>query len=96
MVSRATLLVVVVVVYIVAAVLVLVLVPLVLILSDAIRKEHDEVLAGGQKLDFETIERMEYLHTAVKETLRLRPPIILIWRKALVDFTYKSMMDACV
>jgi sterol 14-demethylase len=60
-------------------------------IREAIRKEQSEVLEKGQKLDFETIEKMEFLHNSVKETLRLRPPIILIWRKALQDFTYRGM-----
>lgn len=41
-------------------------------------------------LDYEKFKEMKYLNLAIKETLRLCPPIMAVFRKAEVDFPYKD------
>jgi len=64
---------------------------------DALNKVYEEQvkIMGGEEhlhdsLDFEKVKDMNYLHCAVKETLRLNPPIIVIWRTTEEDFRYKN------
>lgn len=45
---------------------------------------------GKEELTYESVKDMTYLENCMKEVLRLRPPIILIFRKAIVDFIYKN------
>lgn len=42
------------------------------------------------KLTYEKYKQMKYLDRAIKETLRLWPPIMAVFRKAEVDFKYKD------
>ncbi len=51
-------------------------------------KEQDEVMGADnatKTLDFDAVGKMEYLQNAVKETLRMHPPLILLMRAALQD-----------
>eukprot|EP01038_Epipyxis_sp_PR26KG_P007880 gene7880-10696_t len=57
---------------------------------DMLQKMMDEqkvVLEGNMNidLDFNYINKMEYLQNCVKESLRMFPPLILLMRKALID-----------
>jgi len=55
-----------------------------------VNKELDEVWPEGTDLDLDKVQNMKYLGLCIKETLRLRPPIILIWRKVMEPFKYKN------
>jgi len=55
-----------------------------------IMKEQQEVRGSKEHILLEDVEQMTYLHDTMKETLRLRPPIILVWRKVSQDFQYKD------
>uniref|UniRef100_A0A6B2L3G3 Cytochrome P450 n=1 Tax=Arcella intermedia TaxID=1963864 RepID=A0A6B2L3G3_9EUKA len=58
---------------------------------EAVLKEQEAVVQG-QKLDFEKIRSLEVLDSCISESLRLRPPIILIFRKVMQDFTVKNFV----
>jgi len=53
-------------------------------------EEQEEVWPEGSELDFDKLAKMNYLNYCIKETLRLRPPIILVWRKTRQDFQYQD------
>jgi len=55
-----------------------------------ILKEQREVRGQIEHIDMETVEKFNFLHYAIQESLRLRPPIILVWRVALKNFSYKG------
>jgi len=57
---------------------------------NAVIEEQKAVLDGDTKLSHEHLKKMDILGASIKETLRLRPPIILIWRKAMQEFRYKE------
>ena len=54
---------------------------------DEVMKEQNKVLNGELKapLDFDSVGNMEYLQNAIKESLRLHPPLILLMRMAMKD-----------
>jgi sterol 14-demethylase len=54
---------------------------------DEVMKEQNNVLNGNLKapLDFDSVGNMEYLQNAIKESLRLHPPLILLMRMAMKD-----------
>jgi len=55
--------------------------------------EQKQVLSKndrGAPLSYENVKAMKFLEYTLKETLRFRPPIILVWRKAVQDFKYKE------
>ena len=59
---------------------------------DEIMAEQNELIAEyGTDFSLEVVDKMDKLHAAIKETLRLTPPLILVIRKALVDFQVKTM-----
>ncbi len=47
-------------------------------------------VVGDKAIDYEVIKDLDYLEGIIKEVLRLRPPIIIIWRKVMKAFSYKS------
>jgi len=53
-------------------------------------KEQDDVLQGRDSLTFEDIENFKVLERAMTETLRMRPPIIMLMRRVLQDVQYKD------
>jgi len=52
---------------------------------EALIKEQENIV-GNDPLDFEKVKRMEFLECCMSESLRINPPIILIWRVAMQDF----------
>jgi len=56
---------------------------------EAVMQEQEKVVGDGP-LDFEKIKKMELLENCMSESLRLRPPIILIWRVAVQNFQLKG------
>jgi sterol 14-demethylase len=55
-------------------------------------EEQRLVLRPGVPFDFEALKQMTYLANCLKETLRLNPPIIIVERKAEVDWSYKGFV----
>ncbi|MCA9771830.1 MAG: cytochrome P450 [Myxococcales bacterium] len=51
-----------------------------------VREELDRVFADGREVSFQTMRECERLEWAIKETLRLHPPLIMLMRKLLKDF----------
>lgn len=54
----------------------------------AIMKEQGEVLNGSRNMTLDALRRLGALERAIKEAERLRPPLIMLMRKILRDFTY--------
>jgi len=54
--------------------------------------EEQKRIVGDSSLDFEKIREMELLENCMSETLRLRPPIILIWRVAMQNLKIKDFV----
>jgi len=52
--------------------------------------EEQKRVVGDGHLDFQKLKEMELLESCMTETLRLRPPIILVWRVATSDFKWKD------
>lgn len=52
------------------------------------KEVFDDDLSG--KCDFDKLNNMQLLHDSMKEALRLRPPLILLIRKALKDLAVKA------
>mmetsp|Transcript_9826 Transcript_9826/g.21897 ORF Transcript_9826/g.21897 Transcript_9826/m.21897 type:complete len:412 (+) Transcript_9826:547-1782(+) len=50
-----------------------------------LHEEQGQVLAGKKKLDYDVVNKMEFVHNCMRETLRLCPPLILLMRMALKD-----------
>jgi sterol 14-demethylase len=53
-----------------------------------LRAEQDRILGDRDDLTLEDLRAMSSLENAVKETLRLYPPIIMMMRRALKPFEY--------
>jgi len=58
---------------------------------EAVMEEQKRVVGDGP-LDFQKIKDLELLENCMSESLRLRPPIILIWRVAMQDFKIKDFV----
>lgn len=54
---------------------------------EEVMKEQNEVLEGklDSSIDFEAVKKMSYLQTAVMESLRMHPPLIMLMRMAMKD-----------
>ncbi len=52
---------------------------------EAVRGELDELYAGGAEVSYQALREMPRLESAVKEALRLHPPLILLLRVAKED-----------
>jgi sterol 14alpha-demethylase len=52
--------------------------------------ELDALYADGRDVSYQALREMPQLENAVKETLRLHPPLIWLPRTALVDFEYRD------
>lgn len=57
---------------------------------DRVVAEHDEIFPPSEEftLDFDKWKNLEVMNNCLKETLRLRPPIIMVFRRAMVDWQY--------
>jgi len=56
---------------------------------EAVIEEQQKVL-GNSPLDFQKLKELELLENCMTESLRLRPPIILVWRVATSEFKFKE------
>jgi sterol 14-demethylase len=52
--------------------------------------ELDKIYADGREVSYQALREIPALENAVKEALRLHPPLIWLPRTALVDFAYKD------
>lgn len=55
-----------------------------------VQAQLDEVSADGKAFSYDSLRELDLLENAVKETLRLHPPLIMVTRKVMYDFTYKD------
>jgi sterol 14-demethylase len=55
-------------------------------------EELDKIYADGREISYQALREIPRLENAVKEALRLHPPLIWIPRTALVDFAYKDWL----
>jgi cytochrome P450 len=54
--------------------------------------EIDALYADGRDVSYQALREIPELENAVKETLRLHPPLIWLPRTALVDFAYEGFV----
>ena len=52
--------------------------------------ELDALYADGREVSHQALREIPELENAIKETLRLHPPLILLMRKVMFDFHYKG------
>jgi sterol 14-demethylase len=52
--------------------------------------ELDEIYADGREVSYQALREIPLLECALKETLRLHPPLVILMRKVLHDFHYKG------
>ncbi len=52
--------------------------------------ELDEIYADGRDVSYQALREIPLLECALKETLRLHPPLVILMRKVMSDFDYKS------
>ena len=55
-----------------------------------ISAELDELYADGRDVSYQALREIPLLECALKETLRLHPPLIILMRKVMHDFHYKG------
>jgi sterol 14-demethylase len=55
-------------------------------------EELDQIYADGRDVSYQALREIPHLENAVKEALRLHPPLIWLPRTALVDFAYKDFV----
>ncbi len=55
-----------------------------------ITAELDELYADGREVSYQALREIPLLECALKETLRLHPPLIILMRKVKYDFHYKG------
>jgi len=53
-------------------------------------EEQRNIMPIGEELDLTKIKQMTFLDNCMKESLRMRPPIIVVMRRALQDLEYKG------
>ncbi len=52
--------------------------------------ELDDIYADGRDVSYQALREIPLLECALKESLRLHPPLIILMRKAMSDFRYKG------
>ena len=57
-----------------------------------VQGELEQLYADGRDVSYQALREMPQLENAVKEALRLHPPLIWLPRTALVDFAYKDWL----
>ena len=55
-----------------------------------VKAELDELHAGGEKVSYQALREMPKLESAVKEALRLHPPLILVLRVAMEEMVVRG------
>ncbi len=58
--------------------------------ATAVVNELDEIYADGRDVSYQALREIPALEAAVKESLRLHPPLILLMRKVMKSFEYKQ------
>jgi sterol 14alpha-demethylase len=53
-----------------------------------VNRELDQLYADGSEVSFQALREIPQLESALKEALRLHPPLILLLRVAMVDLVY--------
>jgi len=53
-----------------------------------VREEIDALYADGREVSYQALREIPRLEAAIKETLRLHPPLIILMRKVMRDFDY--------
>jgi sterol 14alpha-demethylase len=56
----------------------------------AVRDELDTLYADGREISYQALREIPKLENAIKEALRLHPPLIILMRKIVYDFHYKG------
>ncbi len=51
--------------------------------------ELDEIYADGRDVSYQALREIPLLECALKETLRLHPPLVILMRKVMSDFHYE-------
>ena len=54
----------------------------------AVNDELDALYADGSEVSYQALREIPHLESAMKEALRLHPPLILLLRVAMEDLTY--------
>ena len=57
---------------------------------DRVRREQNDVWTPGESLSFNVLREMKELERALKESERLHPPLILLMRKVIGEFSYRN------
>jgi sterol 14-demethylase len=52
--------------------------------------ELDDIYADGRDVSYQALREIPLLECALKETLRLHPPLVILMRKVVTDFHYKG------
>jgi sterol 14-demethylase len=52
--------------------------------------ELDEMYADGRDVSYQALREIPKLENAIKEALRLHPPLIILMRKVVYDFRFKD------
>jgi sterol 14-demethylase len=61
-------------------------------LMKRVLEEQQAIYADGRDVSFQALREIPHLENAVKEALRLHPPLIWLPRTALVDFEYRDFV----
>jgi sterol 14-demethylase len=56
----------------------------------AVQDELDVLYADGREVSYQALREMPELEAALKESLRLHPPLIILMRKVMHDFRFKD------
>jgi sterol 14-demethylase len=56
----------------------------------AVREELDGVFGGGEEVGFQTLRLLTRTENAVKEALRMHPPLFMLVRTVMEDWSYKG------
>ncbi len=57
---------------------------------EKVTAELDEIYSDGRDVSYQALREIPVLECALKETLRLHPPLIILMRKVIYDFHYKG------
>jgi len=60
-----------------------------LVMRDVVR-ELDEIYSDGRDVSYQALREIPELECAIKESLRLHPPLIILMRKVMSDFQFKQ------